>query len=495
MFDFYSFLSAPGVKSALQSKFGESVQRTFGLLRGRMFHALIAMALPRLVPFLRNMRSAFEQGVVNYLIGDLKKITHALVKERVQPIASIPKTITAIAATHLSVVIKVEIPQIEFSKMTMVEFIALLQKSPVAVYRELVNLVHLHGVDFPFAPYLEILNTIGSYLDTRSEYFADARYSALCKDVDEEIKQGPRFTTSSVLIQDFLCLFPENSKGIGGYSDQIAQVDIPRNLMKAVVVRKEDQVILFNFSCSYDLDLMYFVNVRPVPVFVRGLGNNEGLNPPNYDFMDGSSRFRYAKHDDQHTFVMLIQESVEYLKSIDPKPSYLLEAMPPATYPMYAYVARLQRVKAKLHLEKEEGFKRAIELLLFYVFHEDEGGGFNFNPTFINQQTIILDKLSIANSIETAVGEGQGLKVAIAVCVKKVQERLNSRFAYPVQYKTSEVAAYLSKAEEWVFQVLNEERLFQESPAGKLEETSPEQQALNAEILRAAKRMQPVIAT
>ena len=259
---------------------------------------------------------------------------------------------------------------------TMDSFIDKLQESPLEVYRSLVNQVYRFGENFPFPPYREVMTHIQSFLKKREA--EDPRVADLLQEVSRELdwNEGPRFTSSARLVETFLNLFPENSIGLGGLKDQIDRSPAKRGF-NPVQFREEDGVVVFRYICNKDLNLMYFVNARAVPVFALGVGDDEGLNPTDYDAVKGEKRFLFWDHDIQHTDIMWRQESKYALLRFWDKirqTRNVWESIPNCTYKVKEYCALLQQIKSELAKVEDTVLKKAIEAMLFFFLHEDMEG-------------------------------------------------------------------------------------------------------------------------
>ncbi len=390
---------------------------------------------------------------------------------------------------------KIATPNIKFTP-SMKDFTNDLQKSPIEVYRTLLNLVSLHGENFPFLPYREVLSKIKNYLENRAELSTDPRVSGLHDRVAAEI-EAPRFAISTLLVDEFVHLFPEGTKSGDNINEKFTSFTQDK-MLKPVSFREEDGVIVFKFICNADLDLMYFVDARVVPIFAHGVGSDEALNAEAYDYFSGGNRGTFLNHDQQHTSIMETMESKKYLDALARK-STVLSSMPKSGYPMVAYLALNHKIKSSLSQVKEDDLKKAIEGLLFYFFHEDSGGGNNYNPSFVNKYTIAYEEImmqvfSFSHNKElltpSAVENGDGLKSAIEVCAKNLKERMSRGFAFPEEYKTSGVIAQVENAKNWLFALLNEERLRQDLGQAALDcEGAKLQFAIDNEIGMAAAKL------
>jgi hypothetical protein len=349
---------------------------------------------------------------------------------------------------------------------TMEDFVKDLEGKPLETYHSLVNQVYRFGEDFPFPPYQELITKIKSYVDRRNDTEPVVR--EFLKEINRELEEGTRFTTSTRLIHKFQQLFPNNSKGVDGLKDEIKEIYL--DPIDPVQFREEDGVIVFRFGCDKDLGLMYFVNTRGVPVFPLGVGSDEDLNPTPYDQHDGYSRYSFWNHDEQHTDIILMQESkYRLLNFLDQmiKTRDVYKSMNNRVYSFKAYEALLEKINKSLSQTENNDLKRAQEALLFYLLHEDEGGAYPLDPDFINRHFIVFAETACLPQFSYLIQDplksceqGEGLKAALLHAQEQLSYRLK-KYAYPKEYQTSAVIDALGEARGLLFNLLNEARLSQ----------------------------------
>jgi hypothetical protein len=367
---------------------------------------------------------------------------------------------------------------------TMEAFVKELEEKPLETYLALVNQVYRFGEDFPFPPYQELITKIKDYLDRREDM--KSRFGDFLKEINKELEEGTKFTTSTRLIHKFVQIFPNNSKGVAGLKDEIRSVILEP--IDPVQFREEDGVIVFRFGCDKDLGLMYFVNTRGVPVFPLGIGSDEDLNPTPYDQFEGDSRYSFLDHDKQHTDIILRQESkyhlLHFLDQII-KTTDVYESISNRFYSFRVYAALLEKINKTLSQTEDNDLKRALETLLFYLLYEDAGGAYPLDPDFINRHFIVSAEAGpmrrfsylIEDSLKSC-DEGEGLKEALLHAHEQLSSRLKS-YAYPKEYQTSDVIDKLGQAGQLLFNLLNEERLSQISQVSSLDR---EDKIIHAEI-------------
>jgi hypothetical protein len=374
---------------------------------------------------------------------------------------------------------------------TMEAFVKDLEEKPLETYLSLVNQVYRFGEDFPFPPYKELMIKIASYLHRKKE--SSFIVKDFLNDIQKEIDAGVKFTTSIRLIQKFINLFPNNSKGVNGLLDEINVAAYLNSRIDPVQFREEDGVIVFRFACDKELSLMYFVNTRGVPVFPLALGADEDLNPTSYD-QDHTpdSRYSFWNHDEQHTDILLMQESkyrlLNFLEDII-KTRDVYKSIKNRFYSFKFYEALLKKIHNTLLQVQDNDLKKALEALLFYLLHEDEGGAYPLDPDFINRHFIVMSEMGFLNQFSylkneplKSCQEGKGLEAALLHAKEKLSSRLKE-YAYPKEYQINNVIHKLGEAAELLFKLLNEERV---SQIGEFFSFDPEERRIHSEIQLAA---------
>jgi hypothetical protein len=364
---------------------------------------------------------------------------------------------------------------------TMDEFINKMEQEPLETYRALVNQVYRFGEDFPFPAYREIITKIKSYLDKRQE--TEPLAVALLDDVEKELAEGPKFTTSGKIIERFVQLFPFNSKQIDGLSDQMVQQNlIAAKPIEPVRFREDDGVIVFAFGCDKDLDLMYFVNTRSIPVLPLAVGSDEDLNPKGFDQqIKCSTRLEFWDHDGQHRDNIVSRESkyriLDKFNEIV-KTKEILKMMPNPDYHPKSGIALLEKIKNGISQLKDNDLKKAIEVLLFECVHDQ---GHSLDPDFLNRFFIIKAEIEnhhihlLENPLKSCE-EGEGLEAALSDFIINLDVKLKT-FAYPEEYQSDAVINKLKDAKDFLFNILNQERLLHSSKPLVLDQEEKEIQA------------------
>ncbi len=349
------------------------------------------------------------------------------------------------------------------SMTTMNEFLDALEKDTVNTYQTLVNQVDQKGEDFPFPPYKEILDRLIRFLD-KVENKNHPQVSQLRAEIEQELQQvnGPRFSKTALLTQKLFELFPNSDK-------VMSTKNTDQDWLKPVFYRQEDGALVFNFLCDKEVDLMFFINLRVAPIFIRGIPGNDDLVPSSYDNKaEPQKRLSFIDHDDQHARLMMRQESKFYHPNLAKKihvTKPLWDQLPQRFYPINFYAAVLEKLKLNLNKVDDEDLKKAMILLLFFLLHEDEGGGYNLDLEFINHQFIIHQEINNNNMLNylldnplTSAENGKGLEAALLFASTMIDHRFDT-FAFPKEYLENEVRMKLTEARKRLFEILNDIRL------------------------------------